>query len=75
MIKSNVSSSNIDTIGYEKGDLFIRFKKNGRVYAYRNVSLATFFSLKAAESAGKFFNRAIKPHYSCEELSYDPFVA
>jgi hypothetical protein len=76
MITPNpVVSSNIDTIGYKSGDLYIRFKKNGLVYVYRKVSFATFFSLLKSDSVGKFFNRFVKPLYTCEKLSHDPFVA
>ena len=76
MINHNyVVSSNIDAIGYKDGDLYIRFKKNGLVYAYRKVSFASFFSLLKSDSVGKFFNRFVKPFYTCEKLDEDPFAA
>lgn len=76
MISPNyVVSSNIDAIGYKHGDMYVRFKKNGLVYVYRKVSFASFFSMLKSDSVGKFFNRFVKPFYTCEKLDKDPFVA
>lgn len=42
--------------------------RTGRIYAYQGVPLDEAKGLFTAESAGKFFNRVIKPKYPGELL-------
>ncbi len=51
----SVTSSNIESIGFEKGVMQVKFK-NGGLYAYQGVTLEQFVALKAAESIGKHLN-------------------
>jgi hypothetical protein len=50
-----VLSSNIDSIGFEKGVMQVKFK-NGGLYEYQGVTLEQFVALKSAESVGKHLN-------------------
>lgn len=67
-----VSSSNLDAIGYHRGDLYIRFK-NGGVYAYQNVPFPVYAELEKAESVGKAFHALIRDAYPFSKLDSDPF--
>ncbi len=42
---------------------------SGRVYRYNGVSQAVYEQFKNAFSKGSYFNRYIKPNYSCKELT------
>ena len=68
-----VKSSNIDAVGYDKGDLYIRFLR-GQVYRYPDVPFSTYCNLIAAESVGQFFHRNIKTRPEYEQLAIDPFA-
>ena len=54
-----IQSSNIESIGYNSGKLFIRFKGN-TVYKYDNVSRETNDILMESDSKGKFIHNNIK---------------
>ncbi len=54
-----VSSSMIKAVGYEDDEVFVQFR-NGSVYVYPGTEADVNF-MRAAESAGKFFNENIKP--------------
>jgi hypothetical protein len=56
-----VSSSNIDSIGYdvENQQVYIRFL-NGSLYAYSGVPIHEFESLQNAPSVGSYLNRSFK---------------
>ena len=62
-----VCSSNIQSVGYDQGNLLVDFK-NGRRYVYHGVSLALFNGLVHAPSVGKFFDQSIKNRYPCDRL-------
>ena len=66
MIK--VESSNIDAIGYDHGDLYVRFKggegKNNRIYVYYDVPEHFFKEILEAESKGKYLNQNIKGKFT-----------
>lgn len=68
----HVSSSNLDAIGYHRGDLYIRFK-NGGVYAYQKVPFTVYTELEKAESVGKAFHALIRDAYPFSKLDSDPF--
>ena len=56
-----VSSSYIDSIGYDPGnqELFVKFN-NGVIWKYFDVPESAHVSLLLAESIGKFFAKEIK---------------
>ena len=58
-----VSSSNLSSVGYENGTLYIRFH-NGRLYAYYNVPVSVYEALMSAGSHGKYFNANIRNLYA-----------
>jgi len=59
-----VSSSNIMSVGYLQGQLYVRFK-NGGLYRYDNVPNELYWRMRRASSVGRFFHRFIKqqPQY------------
>ncbi len=70
MRAARLSSSVIDRVTYDddSGRLDIWFKETGR-YVYFDVPRAIFDALKAAPSAGRYFNECIKRRYRC---TFDP---
>jgi len=58
-----VTSSNIASVGYHDGKLFVEFRRSGAVYEYRGVPEYVYHELINAESVGKFFHRNIKNAY------------
>lgn len=57
-----VSSSNIDSIGYENNMLYVRFN-TGALYAYSGVPENVYASLMNASSHGSYLARYIKGIY------------
>jgi KTSC domain len=57
-----VESSSIDSVGYEKDVLEVRFR-NGGLYQYFHVPELMFELLMEAESKGRFFNENIRSRY------------
>ena len=57
-----VTSSNIESIGYDKTskELNVKFKCNESTYVYKDVPQDKFDDLLAAQSVGKYHNVAIK---------------
>lgn len=68
MTMTPVSSSNIASIGYENGTLYIRFHRGG-LYSYSDVPKSVYNGLMSASSHGKYFHASIKNVYSCTKLS------
>jgi len=64
-----VKSSNLEALGYVEADssLIVHFK-NGTAYKYADVPHSEYDELLKADSVGKQFNTAIKPHYEAEKL-------
>jgi len=60
-------SSNIASIEYEPGTLYVNFRKGGS-YRYTDVSYDKFQELKSSSSKGKFLNAEIKPHHPAERV-------
>lgn len=56
---TTVVSSNVDAVGHDGADLFVRFKSGG-TYRYAGVPLQLYRDLKASKSAGKFMGAHIK---------------
>ena len=62
-----VSSSDLSSVGYENGILYISFVSGG-LYAYYHVPESVFNGLLSASSKGKFFHQFIKNNYSYRRL-------
>lgn len=54
-----VTSSQIESVGWNNGELRIQFLKGG-LYSYRDVSEEEFSALVAAPSVGSLFQQTIK---------------
>jgi len=67
MIK--VSSSNIDSIGYNAKNEILRVKfLTGAIYDYLKVSLSEYTNLIGASSVGRYINESIKPNYGTVKI-------
>ncbi len=66
MIRENVDSSNIRSIGYDpdSGTLEIEFH-NGGIYQYFKVPQATYDQLMHTPSHGSYFHQHIRNEYRC----------
>lgn len=66
MDRATLDSDAIDRIAYdgERAVLSIWFRETGR-YLYQDVPGAVYEALRTAPSAGRYFNRCIKPRYRC----------
>ena len=62
-----VESSMIDSIGYEKNVLEVRFR-NGGLYQYLDVPESVLGQLMNAPSKGRFFNQRIRGRYPALRL-------
>lgn len=62
MYMQPVSSSNLSSVGYENGTLYIAFNSGG-VYSYSNVPVSVYEGLMSASSHGKYFHAHIKNNY------------
>jgi KTSC domain len=64
-----VSSSNIESIGYDAGSetLEVEFKTQS-IYQYNNVPQFMHEQLMQAPSVGTFFNANIKNAYACAKV-------
>lgn len=68
MVMVPVSSSNLSSVGYENGTLYIAFNHGG-VYAYFDVPSSVHEELMAADSHGKYFARFIRNVYTYRRIS------
>ena len=64
----DVNSSNISSVGYERGALYVKFNR-GQVYAYYNVPESVFLELLRSSSCGEYFANHIKSEYQYERIS------
>ena len=62
-----VISSDISSVGYENGTLYIRFNSGG-MYSYSDVPYSVYQGLMSASSQGKYFHAYIKGHYSYSRI-------
>ena len=58
MIMFPVTSSNINSVGYDNGKLYIRFN-SGSTYLYNGVPQKVYKELLSAFSHGKYFEKKI----------------
>lgn len=64
---TQVASSNIYSVGYENGNLYISFN-NGTVYRYFRVPYVVYSSLMSAPSHGRFLNAYIRNVYPYQRI-------
>lgn len=57
-----VSSSNIASIGYENGTLYVAFNRGG-LYAYSGVPESVYYVLMSASSHGSYLAAHVKGIY------------
>ena len=50
-------------------EMFIHFRKTGKIYAYQNVPANIYSDLLHAESRGKFFNQNIKTKFDSVDVT------
>jgi hypothetical protein len=67
MEMQRVYSSDLESVGYEAGMLYIRFKSGG-LYSYSDVPESVFEALKNASSKGRYFHAYIEKRYRCRKL-------
>jgi hypothetical protein len=69
IVIENVSSTVIDTIGYDpdRRELRIAFK-SGRTYIYDEVPIDAYEALLGADSRGAYFNHNIRDAYEYREV-------
>lgn len=64
-----VNSSNIFSIGYEKGTKTLEVEfKTGAIYQYYNVPQAEYEALMSASSHGSYFSRNIRNYYTTHRI-------
>lgn len=65
-----VTSSNIDTVGYDNDtrQLQVTFK-SGDTYRYQDVPVSTFASLLTAKSRGSFFAKNVAKKFTPMKVS------
>ncbi len=64
-----VSSSNIQSIGYDESTETLRVQfNNGSVYEYRNVPVIVYNDFMQAGSLGAYLNRNIRNSYPYEKI-------
>ncbi|MBR2131915.1 MAG: KTSC domain-containing protein [Oscillospiraceae bacterium] len=62
-----VASSNISSIGYENGTLYVAFNRGG-LYAYLNVPENIYHALMSASSHGEYLARYVKGVYPYQKI-------
>lgn len=62
-----VSSSNLSSVGYENGTLYIAFHSGG-LYSYAGVPESIYHGLLNASSKGKYFHAYIKGVYPYQRI-------
>jgi hypothetical protein len=50
-------------------EMFIQFRKTGKIYAYQNVPADVYADLLHADSRGKFFNQNIKTKFDFVDVT------
>lgn len=63
-----VNSTNLESVGHNGQNLFVRFK-NGSIYVYFNVPTLTFQGLLNAGSKGTYLNQHIKGIFPYERIA------
>lgn len=63
----SVTSSNLNSIGWQDGTLYVNFSKGGN-YKYNNVPESVFNEFKNSSSVGTYFHSHIRGHYTSERI-------
>lgn len=63
-----VVSSNLSSVGYENGVLYVSFRHGG-IYSYEGVPYEVYQNLLKAPSKGKYFAAYIKNSYPYRKLN------
>ena len=67
MSMTPVVSSNLQSVGYEAGTLYIRFHSGG-LYAYFKVPTSEYYGLMSASSHGQYFHANIRNRYRYQRI-------
>jgi hypothetical protein len=67
MVRRHVSSSDLNSVGYENSTLEIAFNSGG-VYQYSGVPASVYQGLMAASSQGTYFHAYIKDKYPTRKI-------
>ena len=67
MQMQTISSSDLASVGYENGSLYVRFNSGG-LYVYSGVPESIYSGLMNASSHGKYFHAYIKNSYSYQRI-------
>jgi lysyl-tRNA synthetase class 2 len=69
MKRTPVESSNLKSVGYEKGRELLEVEfRNGDVYRYEGVGEETHKELMEAESVGRYFAKSVARSFPYEQL-------
>lgn len=69
MIRQNVSSTNLRSVGYDGNMRLLEIEFNsGGLYQYLNVPEMIYNGLMSASSHGEYFHRNIKDRYTTTKL-------
>lgn len=63
-----VDSTNLESVGYDGTNLFVRFK-NGSIYVYFHVPKSLYYELLVADSKGKFISKHVKGSFQYERIA------
>lgn len=70
MDRQSIESSMIASAGYDPADRMLEIQFiSGSIYRYFAVPQEVYTSLLAAESAGRYFDSAIRDEYTYERVS------
>jgi hypothetical protein len=69
MERKKVTSSNIDSIGYDSNLAILEIEfLDGGIYQYFNVNEGVYNNLMSAGSHGKYFNQFIEGNYRFQKI-------
>ena len=62
-------SSNVESVGFMEGTLFVKFQHGTTLYSYQGVPQEEYEKLLAAPSVGKYLTENIKPKYPYKKVN------
>ena len=69
MERSSVSSSNIESVGYDSDSLTLEVEfKGGSVYQYYDVPSHVYEDFTSADSLGSYLHHSIKKNFSVSKV-------
>lgn len=69
MVRQNVNSSNIVSIGYDRETQTLEIEFVSGIYQYFNVPEGVYEELLNASSHGKYFYQSIRDNYQYSKIS------